>query len=100
VHSDSLLAEWVQPQDFDDVRPAPPPPPDGFFDGLAVGDQVTLWFEAGWWPVKVRAREAGGTFQVGSDVFPGLSRQANATTLRPNWRWGGKKAGWTIADKK
>ena len=77
------------------VRPEPPAPPDGFHSRLVVDDEVEVWYEAGWWPVRVRALLPNAlAIEVGSDAFAGLCRRVNFAHIRPRWRWRGAEAGW------
>ena len=99
AHADALLSEWVVPRDADNVRPVPPPCPDGFHAALGVGDPVELWHEAGWWPVKVAAVASASprlVLDVASDELPGLCRRVGASQIRPRWRWAGDAAGWKL----
>jgi len=89
VHKDALLSEWRRLTDADCVRPTPPPPPDGFFASLRSGDQVEVYFEAGWWPVTVKAVHGPHAVTVSHDVFAGLCRRIAATQVRPRWRYRG-----------
>eukprot|EP00967_Tisochrysis_lutea_P071855 scaffold95587_cov30-Tisochrysis_lutea.AAC.1 len=49
-----LLREWVRRED---VRPKPPPTPDGFAHLIQTGDIIELNFEDGWWEVEVEKVE-------------------------------------------
>jgi len=60
-----------------------------------VDDEVEVWYEAGWWPVRVRALLPNAlAIEVGSDAFAGLCRRVNFAHIRPRWRWRGAEAGW------
>ena len=95
--SETALTEWLKPFDDDHVRPEPPAPPDGFLHSLRAGDDVDVWHEAGWWPVRVNGLVPNAiAVEVGSDSFVGLHRRVNLTHVRPRWRWRGTEAGWIL----
>ena len=94
AHTEAGLCEWVLPHDNDHVRPLPPLTPDGFHATLSVGDEVEVWHEAGFWPVKVQALALErSAVEVTSDAFPGLCRRYSITQVRPRWQWAGQEGG-------
>ena len=101
VHKDILLTEWLKPEDWNAVRPLPPPPPDGFHKALTPGDAVEVQHESGWWPATIKAVRGSLHFDVSSDEYVALRRAYACTQVRPRWRWagiavGGVGGGWQL----
>ena len=101
VHKDILLTEWLKPEDWNAVRPLPPPPPDGFHKALAPGDAIEVHHESGWWPAIIKAVRGSHHFEVSSDEYVALCRAYASTQVRPRWRWagiaiGGAGGGWQL----
>ena len=95
---DAPLTEWLRPRDHDEVRPTPPPPPDGFHAALKPGAVVDVWHEAAWWPATVRRAPVGGgalgvSVEVSSDGFPALCRAFPAKRVRPRGIYS-REGGW------
>ena len=52
---DDSAERLCEPVPAGDVRPQPPPTPCGFHALVAAGDIVELYYDDGWWEVKVEA---------------------------------------------
>ena len=93
VHKDILLTEWLKPEDWNAVRPFPPPPPDGFHKSLSPGDAVEVSHESGWWPATIKCARGSHHFEVSSNEYVALRRAYPSTQIRPRWRWAGVSVG-------
>ena len=82
------------------VRPAPPPPPEGWLDRVREGAQLELFFLGGWWEVKLLKRLAakGGKparFKVVAEKY-NAQHTVLAEALRPGWSWRAGAKTWKL----
>ena len=101
-----------EPVPAGDVRPQPPPTPCGFHALVAAGDIVELYYDDGWWEVKVEAvvpvpkaapaegAAPAGTADGASHHFRVVSTMyakwhtVPADMLRPQWLWAPAARAW------
>ena len=109
---DDSAERLCEPVPAGDVRPQPPPTPCGFHALVAAGDIVELYYDDGWWEVKVeavvpvpKAAPAEGAAPAGaadgaSHHFRVVSTMyakwhtVPADMLRPQWLWAPAARAW------
>ena len=110
---DDSAERLCEPVPAGDVRPQPPPTPCGFHALIAAGDIVELYYDDGWWEVKVeavvpvpKAAPAEGAAPAGT-ADGGVSHHFRvvstmyakwhtvpADMLRPQWLWAPAARAW------